>query len=82
MSAVQGKFPGGIPGQGRTRKMAGAAGYGSANKPKHGKMEDAFINFALETVEWDAAFTNLTSMNGNLINQMRHQEDHIRDLQA
>ena len=37
--------------------MAGASGYGSANKFNHGKMEDVFINFVLDMAARDDAFT-------------------------
>ena len=80
MGAVQGKYTGGISGKGRKKKTAGAAGYGSANNVKHGKMEDAFMNFALAKAAGDPAFTKLLTRNSNLYTKMGHQEYHIQSL--
>ena len=55
--------------------------YGSVNNIKHGKMENTFMNFASVTASWDAAFTKLTTTNGNLSTYLRQQKDHIRSLQ-
>ena len=63
-------------------QTAGAAGYGSPNNANHGEIEDTFMNFATATEALDADFTYMTSTNGNLSDQFRHQEEHILPLQA
>ena len=63
-------------------QTAGAAGYGSANNEKHGKMRDAFMNFASSTAARDAAFTKLTTTNGTLSTQSRQQDYQIQALQS
>ena len=45
-------------------------------------MEYAIINFALATSKRDADFTKLTTMNGNLSIQLRHQEGYIQALKS
>ena len=45
-------------------------------------MEDTFMNSVLATAARDAAFTKLTTTNGNLYTQLKQQEDHIQALQA
>ena len=62
------------------KQTAGAAGYGTANYVKYGKIEDAFMNFASATAARGAYFTNITTMNGNLSTQLRYKEGHIRAL--
>ena len=49
---------------------------------KHCEIEDYFMNFALATTAWDAAFIELTTTDGNLSTQLRQQEDHIQAFQA
>ena len=58
------------------------AGYGSSYNIQHGDMEDDFMNFSSATAACDAAFTELTTTNGNLYTQLRHQDDQVRSLQA
>ena len=55
-------------------QTAGAAGYGSTNSVKHGKMEDALLNFASATSARDENFTNITASNDNLYTHLRQQE--------
>ena len=45
-------------------------------------MGDVIIDFVLETAARDAAFTKMTTMSGNLSNQLRQKEDQIRVMQA
>ena len=52
-------------------QIAGAAGYGSANNVKNGKMERVFMNLASATAAQDAVFTKLNMINGNLSTQLR-----------
>ena len=49
---------------------------------KNGKMEEAFMNFALTMAARDSAFTELTTINGNLSMQLRQKDNQIRALQA
>ena len=58
-------------------KTARISGCGSPNNLKHGEMEDAFMNFASATSARDAAFTKLTTTNGNFLTQLRQQKDQI-----
>ena len=63
-------------------QTTGSAVYESINNEKHGKMEDAFMNFSSATASWDAVFTEMTRTNGNLYTQLRQQEEQIRALQV
>ena len=63
-------------------QTAGAAGYGSANNTKQGKMEDDFMNFASTTASQDAALTELKTTNRNLTMKLSHHKDQIMALQA
>ena len=64
------------------KQTAGAAVYGSANNFKHGKMEDAFMNFLLITAARYTVFQNLTTINVNLSTQLRQHKDQIRSLRS
>ena len=55
--------------------MVGAANYGSVNNVKHGKMDFDLMNSALVIVSWDADFSELKTINGNLSTQLSNQED-------
>ena len=77
----QGKFLRILPSQGGNRAKTGSVGYGSDNNVKHGEMEDSLIDFTLATAAYDAAFTKMTTANGNLSTQLRQQEDQIQALQ-
>ena len=76
------RFRESYPDREELEQTEGAADYSSVNNVKHGEMEDAFMHFASETAVRDAAFTELTTTNGNLSTQLRHQKDQIRALQA
>ena len=82
MGAFQGIFTRSISIQGGTRKKSGAAGYGSNNNVKHGKMKITFMNLGSTEEACDSAFTKLTTANGNMYTELRCQEDHIWELQA
>ena len=63
-------------------QRSGAIGCESANNVKHGKMEDDFMIFALDTAARDATFTKLMKTSGNLSTQFSQEEDQIRAFQA
>ena len=62
-------------------KKPEVACYSSVNNVKHGKMEDAFMNFASVISARDSAIKKLITKNRNLSTQSRQKEYQIRELQ-
>ena len=66
MSAVQGVFQETYLDREELEQTAGTSVYGSAKNVKHGKEEDAFMNFVSATAVRYTVFTNMMTKNGNL----------------